>query len=201
MKHSINQQKAFHTSLSLAASNCMQHSPGPTTLSFQYREVVSQCLQSLQQLLMHHIRYLFGGFDHTLFAAGAKGEPRERCRCLFASKWIVFEWSGMMFNLLNLPWKGVCLNRTGTSIVCACVILCEYVCVCFPALLSLSVSVSNEVWRRKLSQILSSVFTPSIPNQQANSIPNHRANSIQSRGEPMRTHPNGPRGITSWTKS
>ena len=66
------------------------------------------------------------------------------------------------------------------------VCVCVCVCVCLPALLSLSASVSNEVCRRKLSQILSSVFTPSIPNQQANSIPNHRANSIQRGGEPMR---------------
>lgn len=71
----------------------------------------------------------------------------------------------MMFKLLNLPWKSVCVCVGET----------------------LSVSVSNEVWRRKLSQILSSVFTPSIPNQQANSIPNHSANSVQPRGEPMRT--------------
>lgn len=80
----------------------------------------------------------------------------------------------MMSKLLNLPWKSVSLSRTEMS-------------VCLSALLSLSVSVSNEVWRRKLSQILSSVFTPSIPNQQANSIPNHGANNIQPRREPMRT--------------
>lgn len=57
-------------------------------------------------------------------------------------------------------------------------------CVCD---FQLSLSVSNEVWRGKLSQILSSVFSPSITNQRANSIPNHRANSIQPRGAPMRT--------------
>lgn len=64
-------------------------------------------------------------------------------------------------------------------------------CVRLPALLSLSVS--NEVWRGKLSQILSSVFSPSITNQQANSIPNHRANSIQPRGAPIRTRLMDPR--------
>lgn len=69
-----------------------------------------------------------------------------------------------------------------------------------------SLSVSNEVWRGKLSQILSSVFSLSIPNQQANSIPNHRANSIQPRGAPAQRSTNenpanGPRGITASTQS
>lgn len=71
----------------------------------------------------------------------------------------------------NLHLKSVSLTNNEMC-VCVCVL-----CVLLSDLLSFSVSVSNEVWRRKLSQILSSVFSPSIPNQQANSIPNLIASS------------------------
>ncbi len=135
MKHSINQHKALHRSLSLAASNCMQHSPGPTTLSFQYRKVVSQHLQRLCSTCSSIISpicfvvltvFCLQQVWKVSWESGAGVHLWGMYCPLPAGDWQ----SGIMFKLLNFPLKSVSLSRQKCLCVRVCVSLCVCVCVC-----------------------------------------------------------------------